>query len=204
MYSIVAMAQKNFDEFIDSAIKRSHFSDSDWAIGLETSPPYLPILDSLGNQLAEPEKGYLVIISSISGVIYIQRFKQNCYSFNECSHYASQRKILPRKIAMDYTVDSIHLVKNEWIYPYIYKNDSLGIYYQQEAGSHTPEYRLFVFSKSIREARRFDNISCVEKFELFDMPVNLNFRYNSSTFIYRSFMKFQNLFSEQKEVLLRL
>jgi hypothetical protein len=196
-------AQKDFHEFIDSSIGRSNFSSGDWALGLSTDRwGRIPLIDSLGNLIIEPEVNTTIMISKIQNTFYLQKFNNPCFGHDSCFH-ASRRITLPKGILIDYTIDSIIQVEKEYIYRYIYKSDSIGIYDYQEPGSHSTGYAMHFKTQKLDLHRIFDDVSFTEK--LWFLPSsakNLNFPYNSRTFVYRAFLKLTEFFKEHKAILL--
>jgi hypothetical protein len=195
-------SQKYLGDFIDSALEISHFSDNDWAITYtKQQSGNIPLIDSLGNLIPELDWRTTIVFSNIQNQLYIQKFKDTCF-FNEKCFYAGKRHLLPKNIKLNFTSDSINQVDKEYIYPYIHKNDSLNTYDYQEPSTHSAYFRLTFLTKKINKVSMFPDNSFDEKLWFYlDSLKNINFDYNSKTFIYRIFKTLEKLFKEHKELI---
>ncbi len=197
-----ATAQRSFYDFVDSTIGSTHFSDKDWAMGFSIEQAgVVPFYDSLGNVRIEPEQNSTIVIFSIRNIFYLQRFRELCYDSDTCFHASSSIR-LPGSIKMNYTVDSIGKAEKEWIYPFIYRDDSTGVYIYQEDGNHSPHYSLQFITRQLNTSKHFWGISNVERAKFMDPWVkNLNFPHNSATFTYRAFLEVKQFLEDNKKMI---
>ena len=89
----------------------------------------------------------------------------------------------------------------EHIYPYIYRNNRLGVYSIQEQSGHAPFYQMHMKTKQSMNAWSFPEIdlfTAPEKLVLFQK--NLNAEYNSNTFIFRAFLNICKLLKNQFKI----
>ena len=195
-----AFAQKNFNESVDSAVGSTHFLETDWAIGLHIMQAgTVPLFDSSGNIIYEPELFSTIVIYNIKNVFYLQRFNRSYDNGSDLFH-ASKRLPLSKNININYTVDSIHQAEKEWIYPYIYK-DSNGGYMYQEASLHSPYYSLSFFTRRFNTVTDFTEMCLLDKMELIEVPPNLNYPINTATFTYRAFLTINRFIKENKKTI---
>lgn len=185
-----ASAQRYFRDFLDSVVAADHFSEKDWAIAIYNEHGgSVPIYDSLGNVIFdEPELFATIVVYNINNIIYLQRFKQECYGEDTCFH-AGTRVQLPRSISINYTVDSIKQAEKEWVYQYIYKNEDDGSYVYQEDSGHSPHYVMTFFTRQLNTWKNFTKICFEERVMQHESwPKNLNYKVNINTFTYRAFL----------------
>jgi hypothetical protein len=196
-----AFAQKSFNEFVDSAIGITHFLENDWAIGQHTMQAgRIPLFDSLGNIIDEPELFSTIIIYNLKNVFYVQRFNQS-YDNGSNHFHACKRVLLPKNININYTVDSIQQAEKEWIYPYIFK-DSNGGYIYQEDSLHSPYYALSFFTRRLNTVKDFTEICLLERLKFIELyPANLNYSINTATFTYRAFLTINRFIKENKKLI---
>ena len=149
--------------------------------------------DSLGNALDEDPNG-TYIISKISSRCTLGKFNSTFKSSIAGDRIFSKVINGFDNDVCFYTSDSIKKAENEWIYPNIYVDDSLKIYNIQMNGAHAPSFRICFRTKESTVFKTFSEV------DIFTPPVlvhlfhkNLNYGYNTSTFIFRAFMNIINL-----------
>ncbi len=179
---------------VDSIISGISLSGKDWVIGLTIDVAgRIPIYDSLGNALDEDPNGFY-IISHINNQCVLRRYD---YDYTETIPGANLKLVkqinLPGSDICTYTIDSIQKTANEWIYPNTYSEnqDSLKIYAVQQNGDHSPFYSIYFRTKQTNFHINFGEIDIFNYKQPHPfLRENLNFKYNSSTFIYRAFINF--------------
>lgn len=182
-------AQSYFYDRIDSTVMSVPLSENDWVISLLFEQAgRIPMYDSLGNVLDDDPEG-LYIISKINKHCSLKKYVM---FFPEITdgyklQLDKQINIVDTCISI-YTKDSILKATSEWIFPNIYLDEKLGTYDIQQNGSHSPEFRLCFRTRDTVFYSRFGEIDVFTNPRFKDwFHKNLNFQYNSSTFIYRAF-----------------
>lgn len=175
---------------VDSIFKSMHISKNDWALALTVVAPGR-IYDSLGNPVGDVPDGEFLLLN-INREYFLQKLYVDYETpFNVKVKVSSPIK-LDKEIDFQYTPDSIMLASQEIIYPCVYRNKRENTYGVPQ-GSHDPFYGMYF--KTVKESgfyrdfRRMD----VTKKVFYSNVTNLNYRYNSSTFIYRSFNRIYQL-----------
>ena len=205
LFSLFAFAdlysQNHYDPYydpIDSIIKASSLAENDWAIVLTiTLGYYVPIMDSLGNVLSkDPDGTYIITKKNNSCTIKIlDRTLDSNYSF---SYNISKPFSIFDTIICNYTIDSVKKAEKEWIYPNIFKYDSLEVYDVQHKADHSPSFRICFRTKQKENCSHFDDIDIFIPDRIKSwFRKNLNYDYNTSTFTYRSFINIINLLKKQ-------
>lgn len=92
-----------------------------------------------------------------------------------------------------YNKDSIQKAGKEWIYPYIYKDDSLKVYDIQRKADHSPSFRMCLRTKEALSFLKFDDIDLYASQEYLGISKNLNYEHNTNTLLYRVFINFSCL-----------
>jgi len=164
-----------------------HVSDDDWAISLSVEQAGT-IYDSLGNSVNENPLGTFLFLK-VDKTCFLQRL-----SYDYSGDTMEPKLIIGNRLKttdvsnLNYTIDSIQLAETEWIYPYIYKNDSLNTYGIQIPADHEPYYGMY-FKVTRKEGFTiyFTETDLAEA-ETFHHFKNLNYGYNSRTFINRVFL----------------
>ena len=199
-----AKSQKYFEDYVDSTIKQNGFSESDWAIGIGTQQSgTLPIIDSLGNLIRNPEDDWTVFISKIKDTLYLQKFSYEYISYETFTFKTSKRIKLPENFKVNFTADSLYKTENEYMYPYIYKDNKAEVYDYQAPSPHACFYTMYFITKKLNTITHFDETCIVEKLSFLNSTEkSLNFDHNSTTFIFRSFTKLKELLKENKKLLL--
>ena len=188
-------------EQIDSLFKSVNPSDSDWVISLSIDQAgTIPIYDSLGNRIYESPQGTFVLFKIGQGY-FLQKL------WNEYLDNPFRSKVvLGKRIKIDnnqnfkYTVDSVLLSDKEWIYPYVYKEDSIRVYNVQEPADHEPYYGMYFKVMQKDGQRKFFTETSLNEAKFFMPYKNLNYLYNTQTFTYRSFCQLLNLVKENMKV----
>lgn len=189
---------------IDSTIMSFRLNDGDWVISLTIDQAgRIPMYDSLGNILDEDPNG-LYIISKINKQCEIRKF-ESYYT----DSFPRQRIKLNRLInildpsAFNYTTDSIKKAENEFIYPNVYFDNRLKVYNLQQNSDHSPFFRLCFRTKQVTYYSSFGVIDVANpKRNRGFFHENLNYKYNSSTFIYRAFINYISLLKKYFKVLI--
>ena len=188
--ALPSFAQSYFYERVDSTVMSVPFSENDWIISLMFEQAgRIPMYDSLGNTLDDNPEG-LYIISKIKKQYSLKKFIMYFPEITEGYKLQLDKQInIVDSCITIYTKDSILKATSEWIFPNIYLDEKRGTYDIQENGSHSPEFRLCFRTRDTVFYRRFGEIDIFIKPKYKNwLHKNLNFLYNSSTFIYRAFM----------------
>ena len=188
---------------IDSLVKTPHLSDDDWIISLSIQLAGMHY-DSEGKTDSGDPNGTF-IIRKTNGRFSLQKFK---VEYDDAfRHVLKKDSILDifDSVACSYTKDSICKSDREYIYPYIYRNDSLGIYDIQGQSDHSPYYELRMRTSQCEYQQKFMEIEMFTSprfFEIFGvgLPENLNARHNMNTFVYRAFINFCSLLKRQYKI----
>ncbi|MFT3679384.1 MAG: hypothetical protein QM791_03875 [Ferruginibacter sp.] len=179
---------QRYYNFADSALRNIPLGDKDWLISLSIDQAGYHY-DAMGN----------IASDNPNGIYILKKVNNQCYLQIIDGYYTGTGKIgLPLSIydtAFEaYTPDSILKAENEFIYPYIIKNDSLQVYEAPQQSDHRPFYKIWMRTKKSVSFWDFSEldihipISSAERY-----PKNLNETYNWKTFIYRSFINFCHL-----------
>jgi len=173
---------------IDSTIASFALADGDWIIALNIEQSgIVPQFDSLGNSISSTDPNGSFIFTKLNNRYNLQRL--DWIYVNEQSVLKMGKPIsISDKVIQLYTTDSILKAEKEWIYPYIYKNDSLNVYDIQYRGSHSPSFRIIFRTKQTMFLKRFDDVDIFASLKIFSSE-NLNYPRNAQIFTYRSFMK---------------
>lgn len=134
------------------------------------------------------------LLLKIGGDYFLQKLytKYFDHPYREKLVIANRLK-LNNHIDFDYTVDSILLANTQWIYPFVYKDESLKVYNIQQPADHEPYYGMhFKIHKKEGHNIYFTETS-ITKSKTFLPGENLNYSCNSSTYIYRLFIKLTGL-----------
>ena len=181
-------------EQIDSLFESVHVSENDWVISLSIEQAgTLPIYDSLGNKLYEDPQGSFLFLQ-----VGRDHFLQKIWYEYLDNPFRSKviignRLKLGKNVDINYSVDSILLAYKEWIYPFVYKNDSDNAYNVQQPADHEPYYGMHFKTANHDGSNKFFTETSLTESEVFLANKNLNYLYNSRTFVYRSFCKLINL-----------
>ena len=130
-------------EQIDSLFENIHVSDNDWVVSLSIDQAgAIPLYDSLGNRVYDNRQGTFLLLK-IGGDYFLQKLytKYFDHPYREKLVIANRLK-LNNHIDFDYTVDSILLANTQWIYPFVYKDESLKVYNIQQPADHEPYYGM--------------------------------------------------------------
>ena len=193
---------QNYLSPIDSTIMSIQLADEDWVIGLTIDQAgRIPMYDSLGNVLDEDPNG-LYIISQINKKCILRKFDSD-YSGNMPGYKIKLNRlihILDTSICI-YNKDSIQKAENDWIYPNVYLNDSLKVYSIQQNADHSPFFRIYFRLKQSTSYSSFGEVDVFNPQRHLDFfHENLNYKYNSSTFIYRAFINLINLIKKNFKI----
>lgn len=200
----VAFSQYYFlDEYIDSTLGRTGFSANDWAIGIDTRQHGRMIeVDSAGNVAIDPEVDWKIMIFKKKDILYLQKFRAVYAGQDRYDYISSKRIELPKYLKINYTADSISQTDNEYIFPYIYRIDTLNVYVYQSPSPHSPIYEMHFQTKTVNTKVRFDQTCIVEQLlSHSENEKNVNFKHNTSTFTYRAFIKIKDFFAGHRTVL---
>lgn len=193
-----------FHDPIDSTIRSIHLSEKDWVISL-TIQQDGSHYDNLGKRDS----------SDANGTFIMKKIKDSCYLQRINAEYSDKLPVLKSghllnivdSIVCLYTKESIKQSEHEWIYPFIYRNDSLGVYEIQGQSDHSPYYQLQMRTSQFEYEQRFMEIEMFASpthTELYTViPKNLNAGHNMNTFVYRAFMNFIRLLKNQYKIYLR-
>jgi hypothetical protein len=188
---------------IDSTLGSFRLADQDWIISLSIDLAGIRY-DPQGNTMDGDPNGTF-IMRKTNGRVYLQRLKVD---------YGEERPVLKTGNILNisdsviclYTIDSICKSGSEYIYPYIYKNDSLGVYQTQGQSDHSPYYELRMKTNQCEYRQKFMEIEMYTSpiyFEIYrTVPMNLNAGHNMNTFVYRSFINFCKLLKKQYQLLI--
>ena len=181
---------------IDSIIENIRLGDSDWVIGLTIQQAgRIPMYDSLGNIIDDNPNG-TYIISQINKQCILHKYVLS-YNGNIPKFEVSKPISIFDNLICTYTKDSIQKTEHDRIYPNIYMDDSLKVYSVQLNGNHSPSFQIYFRTKESLKYSHFAEIDVfiAPRFKMF-FHKNLNFDYNSSTFIYRAFINLINLLNK--------
>ena len=186
---------------IDSLFKSLHRSDTDWVICLSIDQAgTIPIYDSLGKRIYESPQGTFVLFK-IGQSYFLQKL------WNEYLDKPFRSKLVfgkPIKVDNDlhfnYTVDSVSLPCEEWIYPYVYKENKPAVYNIQAPADHEPYYEMYFKAMQHNGIRKFFTETSLDESKNFMPYKNLNYLYNTQTFIYRSFCNLLSLVKQKSQV----
>jgi len=178
---------------IDSTIAGFHLNDGDWVIALTIEQAGIgPRYDSLGNALDEDPNG-TYIVSKINNHYTLRKYDLH-YIGDKPDYKAGKLIDIVDNSTVSYNEDSILKVNREWIYPNVYMLDSLKVYDIQMNGDHSPFFRISFRTRHSTQIRTFSEV------DVFTSPMltrflhkNLNYSYNTDTFIYRAFMNLLDL-----------
>jgi len=189
-------------EQIDSLFEEIHVSDNDWAISLSIEQAgTIPMLDSLGKIIYEDPRGTFVFFK-IGTDHFLQKF---WYKYLHDPYRAKviigNRLKLGKAVDFDYPVDSILLAYKEGIYPYVYKDEVDDTYNVQQPADHEPYYGMYFKTVKKDGSIRFFEETSLKESVSFMPNRNLNYLYNSRTFIYRSFLKLLSMIKQNTKVL---
>ena len=188
-------------EEIDSLFESLNPSDSDWVISLSIDQAgTIPIYDSLGNRLLESPEGTFVLIKTSQGLFLQKLWNEYLGELLRSKVVFGKRIKIVNNHNINYTVDSVLLSDKEWIYPYVYKEKGIGAYNVQEPAEHEPYYGMYFKVMQKDGQRKFFRETSLSELEFFIPYKNLNYLYNSQTFIYRAFCKLLNLIKENMKL----
>jgi hypothetical protein len=178
------------EQQIDSIFKSIQVSEKDWVISLSIEQAgTIPIIDSLGNILHEDPEGTFMLFK-IGENYFLQKLDLEFPDGYLTSKVVISKCLkLGENTSMNYNVDSILLAKKEWIYPFIYRDSSTNAYNIQPPADHEPYYAMHFKTTKTDGSDVFFTETSWAKSEEFLNSENLNYLYNTNTFIYRSFSK---------------
>jgi len=179
-------------EQIDSMFESIHTSTNDWLISLSIEQAGT-LYDSLGNNSTQTPEGTFLFFK-VGRNHFLQKLQ-----FEYIDNSLGVKVMFGKRLSLftdlnfDYSVDSILLACKESIYPFVYKHDSDDVYNILQPSDHEPYYTMHF--KTAQEDGcdiPFTKTSLTES-KSFIPYKNLNFLYNSKTFVYRAYLKLMGL-----------
>lgn len=186
--NLIVVAQ-NYDDPVDSLVSAMPLSENEWLIGLVIEEGnYIPLFDSLGNPGSEDRSG-VYLFSKVDNKCMLHHY-QKLYE-KDLPGYKLQIKDLTEinEGSITYfTRDSIELARSEGIYPYIYLLNSQKVFSVINPSLHETQYRICFRNQNYYSWNTFVELELRQKFSSgLNIPDNLNYQYNSQTFIFRAF-----------------
>ena len=171
---IPALCQSDFEK-IDRMVVDMPLRKNDWIIALNVDRPGLiPEYDSSGNQLSYDSNG-TYIFSRIDKKCTLHFYGDSLTDDIEFVKF-TRTITLNEDIICNYTSDSIQKAENEWMHPYIYKDDTMNTYHVQENGSHASVFRFRFRTQTISSISIIEVVQIQEFIHLVRNRKNLKLR----------------------------
>lgn len=202
MLQCTNLYSQSWQDPIDSVIRNIYLGEKDWVISLSIELAGMHYNSEGKADGGDPNGTF--IVRKTNGRVYLQKIKiEYDEEWNHILKEDSVVDIFDCGISA-YTKDSICKCDREYIYPFIYKNDSLGVYDIQGQSDHSPRYELRMRTSQCEYQQKFMEIEMFTSPRYYEIlgvvPENLNARHNMNTFVYRAFMNFRQLLKKQYQL----
>ena len=183
------MQAQYYYDAVDSVVAQTALGEDEWLIGLVIDDGNnIPLYDSLGNLVSQDRSGFYLFLKK-DNKCFLYRYRK---FYDELSPAYKLQLLSHTEIreggVSTFTSDSIELARGEGIYPYIYFADSLKVYGNISPSLHETHYRMCFRKRDYYTWTAFVEFELRQTFSsVLKMPDNLNFQYNSKTFIFRAF-----------------
>ncbi len=187
---------------VDSIFKSVQVSDNDWMISLSIETGgFVPLYDSLGNLRYDYPEGTFLLLN-VRGNQFLQKIWYDHHNIGqEPTIQFGGRSSLNKNSSLGYSVDSLMLANKESIYPFVFKDSAGNGYNVRYPSSHETHYWVYFKTARTEGSMQAFTEQSLKRFESFIEGENLNYLYNSSTFVYRSFLKVLSLVKENLKML---
>lgn len=181
---------------IDSIAQKIFVTDNDWAIGLSIEQAGM-IYDLSGNESKDNISGTFLLFK-IGSDYFLQTLWSTYYKV-EPTVVSGTRIKLTGDHNLKFTSDSIQSAQQEWIYPFIYKDDRLGAFVPAPPTDHEPYYSMY-FKVANKESffKTFTETNVAET-AFYLKQQNLNYNYNINTCTYRIFIILKELIIQNRK-----
>lgn len=189
-------AQIQLYNAIEKAFNDRNMLGSDWGIALNIEQSGRIVrFDSLGNRdEIEPNGTYVLYCKN--GALSVQKLEMEYFGLDSTSFNWGKLVPIGNCSQLNCTADSFTKIKDEWIYPLIYKDEKLNTYSVQEPADHAPRYHLYLKIPGSETFGKWFSDNEFEEKVWFSDSKNLNYKYNSNTCLYRLFKKLYALLKQ--------
>jgi hypothetical protein len=142
----------------------------------------MPLYDSIGNMTWDDPNG-IYVLKNIAGTCTLQKILQQ-FEGNKLVYKKTKPINLSADKICSYTVDSIDQAAREYILPFIYHRDSSNRYHVQPKSYHQASFRICFKTANQTSFSEFDEEGLEKSIPSFEIK-NLNYEYNTHTFLYR-------------------